>query len=126
MLIETYFREVEQTAAQCYLISDSRLVTDKRSLYIGFVEGTFTFIDDSVLHFMEFVNTEDGVNRYKYSYHYQGVDGNLIFRYDMAPHCPDVTTFPHHKHEGDGSTATSEAPALREILGEVECLIRPE
>ncbi|MCA6562022.1 MAG: hypothetical protein IM516_05895 [Pseudanabaena sp. M158S2SP1A06QC] len=25
----------------------------------------------------------------------------MIFRYDNAPHHAEVSTFPHHKHEGD-------------------------
>jgi hypothetical protein len=35
---------------------------------------------------IEFVNVKIGINRYKYSYHYQDATEQLIFRYDMAPH----------------------------------------
>lgn len=35
----------------------------------------------------------------KYSYHLQGQDGALIARWDNSPHWPELSTFPHHKHE---------------------------
>jgi len=34
----------------------------------------------------------------KYSYHFQDDQGNMIFRYDNAPHWIDMVTFPYHKH----------------------------
>jgi len=33
---------------------------------------------------------------------------NLLFRYDNAPHFPDFTNFPHHKHLPDKVIDTSE------------------
>lgn len=119
MLIDTYFREVESAVARSHVVLDSRIVTDKRSLYLGLIEGTVSFLDGSTLHFMEFVNAKTGVDRFKYSYHYQNQAGSLIFRYDMAPHCPEVNTFPHHKHCRDGTIIDSESPALHEVLNEV-------
>ena len=35
----------------------------------------------------------------KYSYHFQDDKGNMIFRYDNAPHWIDLENFPFHKHE---------------------------
>ncbi len=123
MLIEEYFQRVEHTIAQSCIITSSRLVTDKRSLYIGFIEGTISFLDGSTLRFMEFVNVKTSINRYKYSYHYQGPTETLIFRYDMAPHHRDVTTFPHHKHFANGHVIDSKAPALREVLEEIDRMV---
>ncbi|HEX9972615.1 MAG TPA: DUF6516 family protein [bacterium] len=34
----------------------------------------------------------------KYSYHFQDDKGNMIFRYDNAPHWIDLENFPFHKH----------------------------
>jgi hypothetical protein len=61
-------------------------VKDKRSLHIGIIEGELFFTDESRLHFIEFVNVKETVKVYKYSYHYQDRNSDLIFRYDMAPH----------------------------------------
>lgn len=120
MLIEAYFQEVEKIVANSYLVVASHLVTEKRSLYIGFIEGTLTFLGGSTLHFMEFVNVKSEVNRYKYAYHFQNSDEILIFRYDMAPHCPDVKTFPHHKHTADNQITDAPPPSLADILNEIE------
>ena len=51
MLIEDYFQKIEADIARCPYVIESRLLKDKRSLYIGIIEGDITFIDESVLHF---------------------------------------------------------------------------
>ncbi len=98
MLIEEYFAYIEGVIADIPTVLLTELVKDKRSPYIGFIEGRLYFRDGSLLQFVEFVNVKTVVERYKYSYHYQDEAGQLLFRYDMAPHHPDVMTFPHHKH----------------------------
>jgi len=35
---------------------------------------------------------------FKYAYHWQDREGQLIRRWDNAPHWPAISTFPHHKH----------------------------
>jgi hypothetical protein len=52
--------------------------------------------DESVLHAREFQLHEVR----NYSFHWQKADGELICRWDDAPHYPDLETFPFHKHEG--------------------------
>ncbi len=41
---------------------------------------------------------EDRLDFLDYRYHFQNESNNLVFRYDSAPHFPDLSTFPHHKH----------------------------
>jgi hypothetical protein len=123
VLIEEYFHDIEQSITQSPVITDTQLVMDKRSLYIGFLEGTLTLLDGSTLHFMEFVNVKVAVNRYKYSYHYQDSAETLVFRYDMAPHHRDVSTFPHHKHLANGQVVEATAPSLFDVLEEIECMV---
>jgi len=53
--------------------------------------------DGSVLHAREFQLNEIR----NYSFHWQKSDGELICRWDDAPHYPDLETFPFHKHEGE-------------------------
>jgi len=120
VLIEKYFRHIGQVIEESHIVVDSRLLNDKRSLYIGFIEGRLTFLDGSSLRFMEFVNLKAEVRRYKYSYHYQDVDDKLVFRYDMAPHYQEISTFPHHKHTANGEIVDSTAPSLANILEEIE------
>ena len=98
MLISEYFQKIESQIADCIYIIETSLVKDKRSLHIGIIEGELFFIDESRLHFIEFVNVKETIEVYKYSYHYQDRNSDLIFRYDMAPHHRKIKTFPHHKH----------------------------
>ena len=59
-----------------------------------------------------------------YVYHYQEVDGTLIFHYDNTRHFPHLPNFPHHKHEGDEASVMSAAePDLQTILNEIRGLI---
>ncbi|MCI5122709.1 MAG: hypothetical protein D3908_16290 [Candidatus Electrothrix sp. AUS4] len=111
MLIEEYFRYIGQAIEESCIVVDSQLLNDKRSLYIGFIEGKLTFLDGSFLRFMEFVNLKAEAKRYKYSYHYQNADDKMVFHYDMAPHHQEIMTFPHHKHTADGEIIESAAPS---------------
>lgn len=126
MLIDEYFSEIEKTVSECPYIINWKIYKDKRSLYIGFIEGKIEFIDQSKLYFMEFVDTSLGVERYKYKYQYQDKENRMIFRYDMAPHFSDIKTFPHHKHVKYGIEAEkvyeSNAPTLKEVIDEI-CMV---
>lgn len=70
MLITEYFQRIESQIAVCIHIVESGLIKDKRSLHIGIIEGELLFADESVLHFIEFVNVKETTEVYKYSYHY--------------------------------------------------------
>jgi hypothetical protein len=123
VLITEYFQKIESQIAECVHIIETSLLKDKRSLHIGIIEGELTFADESVLHFIEFVNVKETVEVYKYSYHYQDRNGNLIFRYDMAPHHREVETFPHHKHIYSDKVMGTSAPVLAKVLDEIDDLL---
>ncbi len=124
MLIEEYFQKIEVDIASCLYVLESRVLKDKRSLYIGIIEGEICFTDETVLYFIEFVNVkETPTERYKYSYHYQDRDGKVIFRYDMAPHHGGIETFPHHKHLSSGKVVKASVPSLAKVLDEIRDLI---
>lgn len=59
-------------------------------------------VDGSLLQCVERVRQlADGLSAEKYSFHWQRCDGSLIRRWDNAPHHPEISSFPHHVHEGD-------------------------
>ncbi|HRJ43663.1 MAG TPA: DUF6516 family protein, partial [Caldilineaceae bacterium] len=64
------------------------------------------------------------IERIKYVFQYQGEDGTLIFRYDNAPHFPDLPTFPSHKHTPDGVIA-ADTPDLTDVLQEIDAILYP-
>ena len=122
MLIEEYFGEIEHDINSFPFVHTYTLSKDKRSLHIGLIEGSIKFMDNSTLHFMEFVDVSKNVERFKYSYHYEDGKNAMVFRYDMAPHFRDIETYPHHKHEKE-KVIPSNKSSLKEILHEVERLI---
>jgi hypothetical protein len=92
----------------------------------GIIEGRLRFWDGSLLEFTETL-TEQGVVLIKtdYAYHYQDIDDNLVFRYDNAPHHPEVSTHPHHKHTPIGIEAAT-PPHLNEVLHEIDQYLYPK
>jgi hypothetical protein len=68
--------------------------------YNGLIRCRVVFWDDSYLDLYEVVNTELGYPvRVHYAYTYVR-EGQRVFRYDNAPHHPEIVTHPHHKHIG--------------------------
>ena len=120
MLIDEYFQQIDAVIAACPILVKSDLSKDKRSPYIGLLEARLFFLDGSSLQAVEFVNVKTSVDRYKYSYHYQDANCQLIFRYDMAPHHQELATFPHHKHVGATAVKEAIAPTLETVLREIE------
>ncbi len=124
MLVSNYFQKIELQIAGCPGIIESQVSKDIRSLHIGVIEGVITFSDESVLHFIEFVDAKQP-EIYKYSYHYQDQNENMIFRYDMAPHYKKLETFPHHKHLPADKVIKTSAPTFSTVLEEIDDLIEP-
>jgi hypothetical protein len=59
-------------------------------------------------------------------YRYQYVRAEkAIFRYDNAPHHPDLLNFPHHKHVGRKKFSATE-PTLSQVLDEVSVFLLEE
>jgi len=123
VLITEYFQRIESQVAGCIHVVESTLLKDKRSLHIGIIEGELIFAEESVLHFIEFVNVKENIEVYRYSYHYQDRNGHLIFRYDMAPHHREIQTFPHHKHTPSKKVIEATCPTLEQVLDEIDDMI---
>lgn len=51
--------------------------------------------------FERFVIVNGQVTVARYSYHWQRSTQEFIKRWDNAPHYPNLTTYPHHLHDGD-------------------------
>ncbi len=93
---------------------------DNETVYL---KGNLLFIDSSVLEIAIFANNiHETVSIDKYRFHYMGKDGQMIFRYDNAPHHQEITSFPHHKHTSD-KVIQSTMPSLKDVLNEISALI---
>ncbi len=85
------------------------------------------FPDGSLLEVAEVLVVQYGIllNKLRYSYHYQAADGQLLFRYDNAPHFPCLPGFPHHKHVGDKPPEPATPPDLSDVLREIDAFLYP-
>lgn len=125
MRIEHYFQQIQEDVEASQLVDVSSLVFEQRGESLGFIRGELTLIDNSVLHVREFVDTSSGIFRDTYAYHYMDSSLQFVFRYDNAAHYPNLSTHPHHKHEGsEENVVESSAPTLADVLEEVELLVR--
>lgn len=68
--------------------------------------------------FERFQVMKESVRVTKYSFHWQDVTGELRMRWDNAPHHPEVTTHPHHVHDGSETNVMPHVPVtFEEVLG---------
>jgi len=100
-----------------------QLTFDNRSNKRGSIMGRLKFHDGSLLEFGEtIVQQNRQIVKRRYAYHYQNAAGDVVFRYDNAPHYPDISTYPHHKHVGTVVEPATE-PDLSVVLLEIERLL---
>ncbi len=117
-MISEYFREVELRLKNTEIITDKSVDFREFSATEGMLRGRLLFVDGSMLEFMEYLQKE---KRLKYRFHLMDKEGNMVFRYDNAPHHKDISSFPHHKHLPD-NVAESNDKGIMDVLDEIEIL----
>lgn len=121
-MIEEYFFDVERAIQE---FPDVVSVTLKKRIYNikqGYISSVIMFNDGGRLEFAE-VKDADVKSKIKYRYQYMDNGQNMMFRYDNAPHHPEVSTFPHHLHKGDEVNGCIE-PSIGEILLTISGMLR--
>lgn len=76
-------------------------------------------VDGSVLHVHEALFSHAS----KYSYHWQTPTGELMLRWDNAPHHPEIPTHPDHKHEGE-QVGPSVRASVENVLAEIAVVLK--
>ena len=111
-------REIE--VEELYILDRSDVPdrTSKFSARLRFWDGSLLQVEEALVARM-FV-----VVKVRYAYHYQSADGSLVFRYDNAPHHPEVPTHPHHLHT-EGRVEAAEPPDLSDVLRRIDELLYP-
>ena len=89
-----------------------------------FISGRIDFLAGGRLEFSEFHDLSVPT-KVKYRYHLMDSGKQMVFRYDNAPHFPQLTSFPHHKHLPTDVIATVE-PDFRSVLVEVAGLLKSQ
>jgi hypothetical protein len=125
MLLHEYLDGIQSIIegySRASLILASDVSSDFRTEKIGIIRGTIDFIDESSLHFTEYLDLRYGIEKLTYSFHYQDRYGNLIFRYDNARHKPALDS-EDHKHLPDGHTISSHEPEVKNVFTEIMDLL---
>jgi hypothetical protein len=124
--IESYFQQIGALIEACPIVQSSTVTYDKRARHEGFIRGELFFVDGSMLHLREFVDVEDGIDRFTYVYQYMDSNQSRVFRYDNTGHHRklNLPTYPHHKHVGrEDVVVASRAPSLQQVLDEIVMLV---
>ena len=116
-MIETYFSSLERVLQEFPTIRSYALSRKVYNLQQGYIGGKIVFENSHSLEFVEVINVEQA-GKVKYRYQYMDESQTLIFRYDNAPHHPEIHSFPHHKHTSLG-VQESQEPGLAEVLAEI-------
>lgn len=116
--IVEYFREVQRTIENLSEVEgyDEQVLSESR----GDLRIRLRFRDYSLLEISEAIHIlGNTLSWLSYRYHYQDSIGDLIFRYDNAPHHPEIDTYPEHKHLFD-AVISSTRPKIELVLKEVK------
>ncbi len=82
-------------------ITSLKIVREEAQEKIGLYRYRLALADGGLLEMFErFEVVLDEVKVTKYSFQWQAVDGTLRKRWDNAAHHPEVSTHPHHLHDG--------------------------
>ena len=119
-LITQYFEALEAQLVVSPLIRTFNVIRREVTPVDGKIRVRATLVDGGLLDLFEYGVEKDGqVHLRKYSFHWQGDGGGLIRRWDNAPHHPEISTHPHHKHTLSG-VETAEPPDLSDVLREID------
>jgi hypothetical protein len=122
-MLKRYLHRLYDTIISRGYVEIEHLAFDELSDRQSIVEGRLRFHDGSLLDFDEVVLLRDEqIVKLRYAYHYQNQSGEMIFRYDNAPHYPNIPTYPHHKHVGS-DVEPAQVPDLSEVLRQIEQIV---
>jgi hypothetical protein len=87
---------------------------------LGLFRYRVTFQDGSLLEMFERFQIVNGKPLVaKYRFHWQDAAGRLLKRWDNAGHHPQVSTHPHHVHDGSEENVNSYEPLSAEQVLEM-------
>jgi Family of unknown function (DUF6516) len=120
--IEEYFTHVYQLVQGLADVHAERYEEQMLSVTRGNLRIRLRFSDQALLEMSEAIVLMAGELRWLSSrYHYQDSSGPILFRYDNAPHHPEIPTHPDHKHTRDQIVASFH-PSIEQVLQEVRAL----
>lgn len=105
-MLENYLKKLDDFILAADEIVDIEII--RRSIWdtelekIAIYRYKIHLYDGSLVELTErLVEGKGELRRSKYRFHWQTRDGLLIKRWDNAKHHPEISTFPHHLHDGE-------------------------
>ncbi|OGO43626.1 MAG: hypothetical protein A2Z04_04465 [Chloroflexi bacterium RBG_16_57_9] len=84
---------------------------------VGLYRYRVTLQDSSLLEMFErFEVQENDFRVTKYSFQWQSSDGQLRKRWDNATHHPEISTHPHHVHDGPNDQVLPHEPVVADTV----------
>ena len=125
MNIAEYFESVKDRLLTDSVVVDFKFLKRVDRSNNGHLRVRIFFSDNSKMEFSEFIeqNTEGEIRLVTYSYHWADTNGNLICRWDNAPHYPHLENFPHHIHVSETNITSGKPVNIFEVLDEVALII---
>ena len=121
-LIAQYFDDIEARLIASPAISSYRILRREVAPADGKLRVKAELNDGSIVELFEYVTESSGrIVKQKYSFHWQDARGNLVARWDNAPHHRDLPNAPHHSHPQDGSVrGIGGTMDMLTVIGEIE------
>ncbi len=123
-VIQRFVEDIEKTIASSSLVLSSNVQKHfGPALETLYLKGHLLIIDSSIFEIAIFATeSRKTLSIKKYRLHYMNNTGQMLFRYDNAPHHPEIDSYPHHKHTPD-KIVPSTMPSLKDILNEISTII---
>ena len=122
MTIHDYLEENILLLTVSPIVEHFQIVTRRETESDGYLRVRAILIGEGLLEVSIYCQMiENAARLVDYRFHWQGIEGKLIKRWDKARHHPELTTFPYHIHAGsDGNVKESASVDLSEVLHMLE------
>ena len=123
-MIQKFVQDIEKSIASSSIVLSSNIQKHfGPALETVYLKGHLIIIDSSILEIAIFATeSRNTLSIDKYRFHYMDNTGQMLFRYDNAPHHSEIDSHPHHKHTLDKIIPTT-MPSLTDILNEISAVI---
>ena len=113
-----YLAHIKALIALNHQVVHWMVVREEAQGDMGLLRYRLTLRDGGLLEMFErFQVIEERLRVTKYSFHWQAVDGQLRKRWDNAAHHPEISTHPHHVHDGAEDNVLPHEPiSAEEVL----------
>ena len=121
-MLESFLADLEASLTASPIVKDIEILDEFITSVSGFLDCRVLLIDGSELYVSEYFTVlKDRIKRDKYSYHLQK-RGELLIRWDNAPHHKEVSSYPHHKHIRN-KIESSQETNLRTVLNFIKSFL---